>query len=76
MCVSTLLKVAVIYAGIAFAGGSMLQSSHPGFVRTGQTLHAMLMINPMIRWADAHEQHHLVDVLVTVARGMPRDRLS
>lgn len=71
-----LLKSAVIYAGIAFAGGTLINTGQTGAQQCGWTLQTVIMINPLIRWADANDHRELCDVLMTVADGLPREWLS
>ena len=70
------VKALVIYLGVAFMGGTLINTGNPGAVIVGSTLHTMIMINPVIRWADAHDQDELLGILITVADGAGRPRLS
>ena len=69
---SLALKTAVIYVGVVFAGGTLVHSGHDGAQRIGVALHRVTMINPLIRWADAHDHDGMLHVLLTIADGVPK----
>lgn len=71
-----LLQATIVYAGVVFAGGTLIKLDRPFAIRTGLALHSVAMIDELIRWSDSHDHDGLTRCLLVLADGSPLRRAA
>ena len=67
--ISTLFKVLLVYVGLVFAGGTLINTGHPVAAESGRLIHTITFVDPAIRWTQSHGWTHLAGGLQLVAGG-------
>ena len=71
-----MVQATIVYAGVVFAGGTLIKLDRPAAVRTGLALHSVTMIDELIRWSDSHDHDRLTRCLLVLAEGSPLRRMA
>jgi hypothetical protein len=68
--VGTIFKLLLVYVGLIFAGGTLINTGHPVATETGRLIHTITFIEPAIHWTQTHGWYPLAMGLETLASGM------
>ena len=69
--VSLLFQIALLYAALVAAGGTLINTGHPVAVEAGELIQAATFVDPAIAWADARGFQAVAGGLRVLAGGIP-----
>ena len=67
---STVFQIALLYAVLAFSGGTLVKTEKPFAVELGRTIHALIFVAPLIDWVDSAGHPRLAGGVRLVAEGV------
>ncbi len=67
---ATLFQLLLLYVGLLFTGGTLINTGHPVAVETGRLIHTVTFVEPAITWAKSSGYTPLAFGLRTVAEGI------
>lgn len=68
--ISSLFKCVLLYVGLVFASGTLINTGHPVAVETGKLVQTVTFIEPAIRWTQSHGYGVIAYGLQSIAGGM------
>ena len=68
--ISWLFQAMLIYVGLVFTGGTLINTGHPVAVETGRLLHTVTLVEPAIHWTQSHGYGIATYGLQAIAGGM------
>ena len=67
--ISGLFKTVLLYVGLVFASGTLINTGHPVAVESGRLIQTVTFVEPAIRWTQSHGYGLLAHGLQSVASG-------
>lgn len=67
---SGLFKCLLLYVGLVFAGGTLIQTGHPVAVESGRLIHTIAFIEPATHWLQTHGYGAVAYGVQAIADGM------
>lgn len=68
--ISGLFKLVLLWVGLVFAGGTLINTGHPVAVESGRLIQTVTFVDPAIRWTQSHGYGAVAYGLQAVAGGM------
>ncbi len=67
--VSGLFKTVLLYVGLVFASGTLINTGHPVAVESGRLIQTVTFVEPAIHWTQSHGYGLIAHGLKAVADG-------
>ena len=68
--ISGLFKLVLLYVGLVFAGGTLINTGHPVAVESGRLIHTVTFLEPATNWLQSHGYGAIAYGMNAVAGGM------
>ena len=65
-----MFRLLLVYVGLIFAGGTLINTGHPVAMETGRLIHTITFVEPAIHWTQSHGWYPVSMGIETVARGV------
>ena len=68
--ISGLFKLVLLYVGLVFAGGTLINTGHPVAVESGRLIHTITFVEPTAHWLQSHGYGAIAYGMNALAGGM------